>query len=180
MTDGNAWLCEKLGYVATPYLRVLVGLRDGQINRAIGYDNWTGSMCEMFWAGDGWTPRFLAASFYYPFVQEGCSVVTARVAEDRPESFELVKRLGFEKVLSITDGHPSGVLHVFILRRENCKLMERYYDTHASRNRQDRSVSEGSARSRGSGDARFGRNAARGGSRGDAWDGSRRSSYASG
>lgn len=135
MTEAASWLCKQLGYVPTPYFRVLAGFKEGVVVRAVGYDNWTGTMCEMHWAGHGWTPRFIAAAFYFPFVEEKCSVVMAKVSDDNPESMELVKRLGFIKVLSVTDGHPSGALHIFILRRENCKLMERYYDTHASWNR---------------------------------------------
>lgn len=125
---GEAWLIEKLGLQVSPHFRVLVHAPDGKIERAIGFDNWTGSSCEMHWAGDhNWTPRFIAAAFYFAFVEEGCKVVIVNIADECKESLELVPRLGFIKVASICDGHPSGYLHVYIMRRENCPLLRRYY-----------------------------------------------------
>lgn len=124
---GEEWLKEKLGLQVSPHFRALTDERNGQIVRAVGYDNWTGSSCEMHWGGHTWTPRFLAAAFYFAFVEEDCKVVLCSIADEAKESLELVPRLGFIKVASICDGHPSGYLHIFALRRENCKLLRRYY-----------------------------------------------------
>lgn len=124
---GEEWLKEKLGLQVSPHFRVLVDKKDGKIERAVGYDNWTGSSCEMHWGGHHWTPRFLAAAFYFAFVEEGCKVVLCSIADEARESLELVPRLGFVKVASICDGHPSGYLHIYMLRRENCELLRRYY-----------------------------------------------------
>lgn len=125
--DGHEWLCEKLGLVPTYHLRVLVHRVNNEIVGAVGYDGWTGSACEIHWAGHGWTPRFLSAVFYYPFVVEDCKVVIAKVPSGNTDSAKLIERLGFQRVLSICDGHPDGYLHIFMLRRENCKLLKRYY-----------------------------------------------------
>lgn len=125
--DPKEWLCTKIGLIPTPDLRVLPHIADGEIIGVVGYDGWNGSACDIHWAGSHWTPRFLAAALFYPFVVEECKVVIARVPSGNTESAKLVGRLGFQRVVSICDGHPDGYMHIFVLRRENCKLLERYY-----------------------------------------------------
>ena len=125
--EGEEWLCKKLGYIPTLYFRVLVHKINDKIVGAVGYDCWTGSSCDVHWAGSNWTPRFLAAAFYYPFVIENCKLMLARVPSGNVESARLLGRLGFQRIYSICDGHPDGYMHVFMIRRENCKLLKRYY-----------------------------------------------------
>jgi|SoiMethySBSTD1v2_1073268.scaffolds.fasta_scaffold116287_3 RimJ/RimL family protein N-acetyltransferase len=126
--DGHHWLCEKIGLVPTFHLQVLTHRVNNEIVGAVGYDNWTGSCCDVHWAGSGWTPRFLAAAFYYPFVVENCKIMIARVPSNNIESAHLMGRLGFQRIVSICDGHPDGYMHIFMIRKENCKLLKRYYN----------------------------------------------------
>lgn len=125
--EGERWLCERIGLIPTCHLQVLVHKIKDEIVGVVGYDNWTGSCCDIHWAGHCWTPRFLAAVFYYPFVIEDCKIVLAKIPSDNVESSKLVGRLGFQRIASICDGHPDGYMHIFMLRRENCKIMKRYY-----------------------------------------------------
>lgn len=125
--EGHRWLCDRLGLIPTHFLKVLVHKINDEIVGAVGYDSWTGSSCNVHWAGSHWTPKFLAAAFYYPFVMEDCKVMIAHVPSGNVESAQAIERLGFQKVLSICDGHPDGYMHIYMLRRENCKLLKRYY-----------------------------------------------------
>lgn len=121
-----AWLCERVGLVPTPHVRAIGNVRNGELLGVVGYDNWTGTCCEMHMAGKpGWlTYDFIKYAFEYPFIQGNCKLVIGKVASGSTTALDIDRRLGFKEVLVIPDAHPDGALHVFIMRREDCKWLE--------------------------------------------------------
>lgn len=67
---------------------------------------------------------FLGAIFRYPFVQLNCLALIGLVAGDNAASMHLVVRLGFRLEHTIRDAHPSGELHIYTMRRNECRWLE--------------------------------------------------------
>lgn len=123
-------LCEKVGLVPTPHIRA-IGRFEPRLNiimGVVGYDGWTGTACEIHMVGlhPNWINReFIKAAFEYPFKQAGCKVLIGKVPSGNVEALKLDKHLGFTEVCVIPDAHPDGSLHIFTMRQEDCRWLER-------------------------------------------------------
>ncbi len=123
------WLCERLELVPTRHI-VAIGSTnsEGKLLGVAGYDNFTGSCCEMHMAGvPGWlTKKFLAYAFYYPFVELKCKTVIGKVAASNTRTLKIDKQMGWRELCIIPDAYPDGDMHVLIMRRKECKWLEVY------------------------------------------------------
>jgi RimJ/RimL family protein N-acetyltransferase len=68
--------------------------------------------------------EFLRASFRYAFVQLDCEVLIGLVAGDNLAAMRLDERLGFRREHTINGAHPSGELHIYTMRRHECRWLE--------------------------------------------------------
>lgn len=105
-----------------------IGLeRDGEIVAGTLYDYHNGASVYSHWAisdKHALNREYLSAIFRYPFVQLDCSVIIALVAGDNEPSSNLVEHLGFELEHTIKDAHPSGELHIYTMRRSDCRWLD--------------------------------------------------------
>lgn len=131
------WLCERIGYMPTPWLRCIGNVSpEGKIRGVVGFDAWNGASCEMHVAGEGhWVTRdLLYATFDYAFNVANLNVVIGMVPSTNKKAIRFDKHVGFKEVARIKDGTPDGDLVIMELRRENCRYLEREHgqQTHAA------------------------------------------------
>jgi RimJ/RimL family protein N-acetyltransferase len=66
---------------------------------------------------------FLRACFGYVFNQLQCTVLIGLVAGDNEMAMRLDEHLGFHVEHTIEGAHPSGKLHVYTMRRHECRWL---------------------------------------------------------
>jgi hypothetical protein len=102
-----------------------IGVSRGELIAGVVYDDFnSASMCMHVAAevGTPWLTRgTLWRFFHYPFNELGLNVVIATVAEGNERSQRLVEGVGFRLHTKIPDAHPTGNMHIYIMRREWCK-----------------------------------------------------------
>lgn len=121
------WLCEKIGYMPTPWLRCIGNVTpEGKILGVVGFDAWNGASCEMHVAGEGnWLSRdLIKATFDYVFNVAHLNVVLGRVPASNKKALRFDKHVGFTEAVRIKGGAPDGDLVILELRRENCRYLE--------------------------------------------------------
>lgn len=121
------WLCDRIGYVPTPYMRAIGSVGpDGNLNGVVGFDGFNGASVQMHVAGEpGWLDRaILRAAFHYPFVILDCAVVLGIVPSGNTAALRFNQDLGFTTVAIIPDAHPDGALILMQMRREECKWLK--------------------------------------------------------
>ena len=105
-----------------------IGLeRDGDLVAGAMFDYHNGASVYGHWAvadKHALNRDFLASIFRYPFVQLDCAVLIALVAGDNRPSAELVEHLGFALEHTIKDADPSGELHIYTMRRSDCRWLD--------------------------------------------------------
>lgn len=97
---------------------------DRKLIAVVGYNNFTGTSCQMHMAGDhaSWiTRKFIREAFRYPFVTLNLKMVLAIIPSGCGNAVDIDKRLGFRELLYIPDAHPDGGMHVLEMRREECR-----------------------------------------------------------
>jgi len=111
-----------------------VGLeKDGKLVAGVMYDYFNGSSIYAHIASLGQMNReFLWFIFHYPFVQINAKVIIGLVADDNERSIRLCNKLGFTLNTRIIDGHPSGALRIYTMRREDCKWLRTNEQTKAT------------------------------------------------
>ncbi len=67
---------------------------------------------------------FLRACFRYAFIQLGCEVLIGLVAGDNVAAQRLDEHLGFHVEHTIKGAHPSGALHIYTMRKQECRWLE--------------------------------------------------------
>lgn len=120
------WLCEKIGYMPTPYIRCIGNVtKEGKILGVVGFDSWNGASCQMHIAGEGnWLTReLLHATFDYVFNVADLNVVLGFVPSTNTKALRFDKHVGFVEVSRIKDGTPEGDMVILELRRENCRYL---------------------------------------------------------
>lgn len=126
-----SWLCREIELVPTANLRCIGMVDDnGVLLGVVGFDGYNGASMEMHVAARSkrWLNRkLLRAAFDYIFNVVGAKVAIGKVAGDNLDALRFDLKLGFELCATIPDGHPSGCLHVLMMRREQCRFLgERY------------------------------------------------------
>ena len=122
------WLCERIGYMPTPHLRVIGNVtKEGKILGVVGFDGWNGASCQMHVAGEGnWISReLIRATFDYAFNVAGLKVVLGLVPSGNTKALRFNKHVGFIEIAKIDGGHPDGALVILELRRENCRYLRK-------------------------------------------------------
>lgn len=100
---------------------------DGEIIAAWGYDSFQDSSCQLHAVTDsptGFSKTMMHAGFWTPFVQWRYKVLIGIIQAGNERSLNFARRLGFEEFAVLKDAHPSGALHFFSLRRENCRWLK--------------------------------------------------------
>lgn len=96
-----------------------IGLeRGGQLIAGCMVDSFNGASCCMHVAAEGrnWLNRdFLWHCFHYVFRQLGAKVAIGLVPSSNAAALKFDKHLGFEEVMRIKEGHPSGDLVVLTI-----------------------------------------------------------------
>ena len=102
-----------------------IGLeRDGEMVAGVLYDYCNRASIYTHIAIDGpISRRWLHTIFHYPFVQLGCNVIIALVAEDNTASVRLVARMGFTLNTHIPDASPAGDLLIYTMRHDECRFL---------------------------------------------------------
>lgn len=102
-----------------------IGLeRDGEVVAGALFDWFNGASiyCHIAIADKRALGRdFLRAAFGYAFIQLKCEVLIGLVAGDNLAAQRLDERLGFTREHTIRGGHPSGELHIYTMRRHECR-----------------------------------------------------------
>lgn len=121
------WIEENGGGQYRPGSQCIGLERDGQLIAGALFDYHNGASVYGHWAVSdkrALNREFLSAIFRYPFVQLDCSVFIALIAGDNEASIRLVEHLGFELEHTIKDAHPSGELHIYTMRRNDCRWLD--------------------------------------------------------
>lgn len=104
-----------------------VGLeKDGELVAGVLYDWFNGASIYMHVAASGkyWLTReFLRIVFDYPFNQLKCKTIIGLVAEDNRAARRFDEKIGFLLQSIIPQGHPSGGLFVYTMRKDQCKWL---------------------------------------------------------
>jgi RimJ/RimL family protein N-acetyltransferase len=118
------WLAEQGASVYRPGSTGIGLERDGELIAATGYDNYNGSSLFATIAITGPITRgWLYAIFHYPFVHIGATVLLGLVADGNRASCHLSERLGFTLQTSIPYADPSGILHVYVMQKAECRFL---------------------------------------------------------
>lgn len=111
-----------------------IGLESqGELIGGCMYDSWNGASICIHVAGEGrrWLDRnFLFHAFYYPFVHLGAKVLIGTVPEGNLDARRFDENLGFQLHTKIPDGHPTGALFVYLMRREDCRWLKMKGELH--------------------------------------------------
>ena len=123
------WVSERLGAPWNPQGAEAIGLaRARRVVAGVIYENWNGASCVCHIAVAGLlTKRYLWTIFHYPFVHGGLRKIIAPVSEGNAKSVRFVKKLGFKLEAQILDASPEGSIHLYTMRRDECRFIgERY------------------------------------------------------
>lgn len=124
------WMAEMGGGFYRPGSQCIGLERDGEIVAGAMFDwhNGASIYCHVAVADAQALGRdFLRAAFAYPFIQLGCKVLIGLVAGDNEAAIRLDEHLGFKLEHVLKDGHPSGSLRIYTMRREECRWIEGYH-----------------------------------------------------
>lgn len=104
-----------------------IGLeRDGALVAGAMFDYYNGASIVACVAVDGpITREWLYRICHYAFVQLGVNVVLGIVAGDNVKSQTFCERFGFRLSATIPDADPSGAMHLYTLRRDQCRYLRR-------------------------------------------------------
>lgn len=100
---------------------------NGKLVGAIGFHGFNGASCFVHMAGDpGWMTRgMLETVARFAFLTMNLKMMIGLVPSGNEKALEIDLRLGFELIQTIPDAHPDGAMHVLVMRRENCRWLER-------------------------------------------------------
>ena len=120
-----AWLCERIGLVATHHLKCIANVITGRILGVVGYDGFNGASAQMHSAGDGnWITReLLWAAFDYPFNACGLNMVIGSIPSGNTQALKFNANLGFKTQLVLEGAHPDGSLILMTMKREDCRFL---------------------------------------------------------
>lgn len=124
------WVCERAGGTWIEGRGTAIGLTDDkQIVAGVLYEDFNGANVNMHVAaipGRKWLNReFLKICFDYPFNQLGVKRVTGIVPSYNKDAMRFDLHLGFNLEATLKDAHPEGDLNILVMRRENCRWLER-------------------------------------------------------
>ena len=118
------WLNERIGIPWSTDLRLLGRVVDKNIVGVIGFCGFTGTACEVHFAGDrpGWLTRsMLRVAFGFAFRDLEQVMILARIPSDNVTSYRICRKLGFKLLVTIPGAHPDGSLHILKMDREDCE-----------------------------------------------------------
>lgn len=125
-----AWLCGRIGLVATPNLVCIGNVREDKIIGVVGFDNYNGSSIMMHAAGDpGWlTTSLLYVAFHYAFVTCRSNMIIGLIPSGNAQAIRFNTHVGFKTVLNLEGAHPDGSLLLMTMDRGECRFLnkERY------------------------------------------------------
>ena len=106
-----------------------IGLeKDGEIVAGVVMNDFNGANASVHVAGTGkhWLNRdFLFACFDWWFNQLKLKRITGYVSSDNEAALQFDKALGFKEEFVMKDAHPDGDIIVMVMRREDCRWLER-------------------------------------------------------
>ncbi len=122
------WVEQRLE-CAFPPSQALGWTEGGELIAGVAYNDFNGvNICMHVAAvpGKRWLRReFLFTCFDYPFNQLKAKRITATVAEGNKEARKFDEKLGFVLETTLSDAHPTGGLLVYVMRRQDCRWLER-------------------------------------------------------
>lgn len=68
------------------------------------------------------TPEYVAVIFDYPFRQLGVEKVICPIVETNTRSIRLCEKMGFSRETTLSDAHPDGDIHLYSLKRSECRF----------------------------------------------------------
>jgi len=122
------WLSQRVGIPYSSDFTALGRVVDGKLIGVVGYNNFTGTSCQMHMAGEGrWMNReFLYEAFRYPFETLGLTMVLGNVPSGNIRALRIDLKLGFKELLYIPGAHPDGGIHLLQMKRENCRWLRNH------------------------------------------------------
>lgn len=125
--DGRR-IADRAGVTFEPGPDQVVAREDarGRLLGGVVFKKFTRASVEMHIAGfdKGWINRTLLwVSFDYPFTQLGCSKVFGPIAASNRPAIELAEKIGFTLETTIGGVFVSGDLHIYSMRREDCRWL---------------------------------------------------------
>ncbi len=125
--DQQDRLLEFLGYTGAA---AIGHERNGVLVGAVAYTGWTGPNIDIHAVGKGYwlTHEFLQAIFAYPFLQLGCTRVTAPVASGNNASIRLCLHVGFEREARLKGYLPNEDLIYLVMWRDKCRWLKEKQD----------------------------------------------------
>lgn len=121
------WIEENGGGHYRPGVQCIGLERDGELVAGALFDYHNGASIYGHWAVSDKRALgrdFLSAIFRYPFVQLDCAVIIGLIAGDNAASLEVAEHLGFTLEHTIEGAHPSGELHIYTMRRNDCRWID--------------------------------------------------------
>lgn len=121
----SQWVVARTGGTWIPETFSAIGLaEDGVIVAGTCYEQFNGRSVVMSVALEQpLTPRFLFASFDYPFNQLGATKVIGLVDSQNLAAVRLDRHLGFELEATLKEAGPRGDLLIFTMTRDQCKWL---------------------------------------------------------
>lgn len=123
------WVCERTGGTWIPGRGSTIGLEeDGELIAGTLYEDYNGANVNVHLAGIGkkWLNReFLWFCFYYPFEQLKVKRLTGIVPSCNDDAMRFDLHIGFRHETTLKDAHPKGDIHILVMRREDCRWLER-------------------------------------------------------
>lgn len=122
------WLHQRIGLAWSVDFKAIGRVVNGELVGVVGYNNHTGSSCQIHMAGDHkhWiTPTLLRTAFHLPFNNWGYQVLFGAVPSGNQEALDIDLRLGFTTMATVPGAHPDGALHMLMMRREDCRWIVR-------------------------------------------------------
>ena len=122
------WVCKKLHACYEEGAEGIGLERSGELVAGVCYENWNGRsiMCHIVIDGRI-TPEYLAAIFHYPFVYLGVEKIIVPIVQSNEDSIKFVTKLGFTYATTLKEAHPDGDIHIYEMKRENCRYVSERY-----------------------------------------------------
>ena len=121
------WLCDRIGLVPTPDIRLIGSVRGDRILGVVGFDGYNGASLQMHVAGEqGWLTRDLIwATFDYAFNVCNVSMIMGLIPSGNSDAIRFNTKLGFKTELVLDGAHPDGSLWLMTMRRRECRFLHR-------------------------------------------------------
>ena len=107
--------------------RGITALINGQPRAVCVLDNWSDSSCMIhIWIGSSIVLRrgFLEAIFEYVFNDSGKCKIIGSTPSDNLKALKFIKRVGFNEIARIKDGHRVGVDYVITeMNKDTCRFI---------------------------------------------------------